>query len=387
MKLLTLTSHPIQYYSPLYRVLARTHGLSLHVSYFSDVSIRGAVDAGFGRSVAWDVPLLEGYPSSFELDSADLRHSRTFGLGAAIPAIRRHAPDAVLIAGYMYGFELEALAYCSAVGIPVVMRGEFTNSRPEYRRPHRILRESALRAIYARVGAFGVIGSGARSHLLEHGVASERLFESPYFVDSETLTAPMTTTSREMLRAELALPHNRFTLLFSGKLIERKGVDVLLRALANPTLEGTTLLVVGSGPLEAEYRGIAKQLPPGREVRFCGFVNQSNLYRYFGAADAFVLPSRYETWGLVANEALHFGVPIVLSDHVGSRHDLVRPGLGAVFASENPESLAAAIAEVRASEHPGRAEACRALVAGFSADRAAQGLCLAVQHAAKRALG
>lgn len=384
MKILALTSHPIQYYAPLYRELTAMPDADLHVVYFSDISIRGGVDSGFGRAVAWDVPLLDGYASSFALGRYDTDRPRLLGVGLAARAIRDHAPDVVVIAGYMFGFELEALAFCKLRGIPVVMRGEFTDARPEYGQLHRLARLAFLRTLYPQVGAFGVIGRGAREHLLASGVPAAKLFSSPYFVDARALTHGLATTTRDALRAELGLASTRSVFLFSGKLIERKGVDMLLRALAAPELANTTTLIVGSGPDDAALRAHASRLPPDRTVTFCGFVNQSQLFRYFGAADVFVLPSRYETWGLVVNEALEFGLPVVVSDHVGCRHDLVVDGLGASYPVDDAPALAAALLRVATLARNARtADGCRALIAPFSGRAAAQGILDACTYATR----
>lgn len=384
MKILALTSHPIQYYAPLYRELTAMPDADLHVVYFSDISIRGGVDSGFGRAVAWDVPLLDGYASSFALGRYDTDRPRLLGVGLAARAIRDHAPDVVVIAGYMFGFELEALAFCKLRGIPVVMRGEFTDARPEYGQLHRLARLAFLRTLYPQVGAFGVIGRGAREHLLASGVPAAKLFSSPYFVDARALTHGLATTTRDALRAELGLASTRSVFLFSGKLIERKGVDMLLRALEAPELANTTTLIVGSGPDDAALRAHASRLPPDRTVTFCGFVNQSQLFRYFGAADVFVLPSRYETWGLVVNEALEFGLPVVVSDHVGCRHDLVVDGLGASYPVDDAPALAAALLRVATLARNARtADGCRALIAPFSGRAAAQGILDACTYATR----
>jgi hypothetical protein len=87
---------------------------------------------------------LEAVQADITLGRHEIDRPKRLGLGLAARAIRDHAPDVVVIAGYMFGFELEALAFCKLRGIPVVMRGEFTDARPEYGQLHRLARKDFL---------------------------------------------------------------------------------------------------------------------------------------------------------------------------------------------------------------------------------------------------
>jgi glycosyltransferase involved in cell wall biosynthesis len=118
---------------------------------------------------------------------------------------------------------------------------------------------------------------------------------------------------------------------------------------------------------------------PQPEVRTCfvGFRNQSELSRYYLAADLLCLPSRHsETWGLVVNEALHHGLPAVVSDRVGCRHDLITPGsTGEVFPCGDVSGLADALSRCLAyAGTPGSAEACRERSSAYSIEAAAAGI-------------
>ena len=119
----------------------------------------------------------------------------------------------------------------------------------------------------------------------------------------------------------------------------------------------------------------------GRQLLMPGFVNQSQLGRYFAAADVFVLPSEFETWGLVINEAMQFGLPVIVSDRVGCRHDLVIPGeTGEVFAFGDAEGLTAILDSFMNNpalmQHLGAN--CRRHVEKYSSECAANGLLKAI---------
>src|SRR5205807_3731601 len=127
-----------------------------------------------------------------------------------------------------------------------------------------------------------------------------------------------------MARLELGADPDQLLLLFSGKLSGRKGIDLLISAVRtlSPALRSRILIVfVGDGELRGALEAQAACLPKVH-VRFCGFKNQTELSPYYHAADLLVLPSRHsETWGLVVNEALHHGVPCVVSQAVGCAPD------------------------------------------------------------------
>ena len=136
-------------------------------------------------------------------------------------------------------------------------------------------------------------------------------------------------------------------ILFSGKLSPRKAPDLLLqaiRAVPSEIRDRMTVAFLGSGELRATLEQTATA-PPPIAVRFLGFQNQSQLSPYYHAADLLALPSLHsETWGLVVNEALHHGLPCVVSDAVGCAPDLIEPGVtGEIAAAGSAENLAAAI--------------------------------------------
>jgi glycosyltransferase involved in cell wall biosynthesis len=129
--------------------------------------------------------------------------------------------------------------------------------------------------------------------------------------------------------------------LFCGQMIARKGVDVLLAAFAR--LERGRLLLVGR---EAELPALLAPLPATVRERivYAGFQPPEELPRYFAQADVFVLPSRSDGWGVVINQALGAGLPIVCSDAVGAGHDLVEDEInGAIVRAGDVDALAAAL--------------------------------------------
>ena len=138
-----------------------------------------------------------------------------------------------------------------------------------------------------------------------------------------------------------APPPGTRTFIYSGSLSERKGSDLLARAFLRlaPEFPEARLVLVGSGPLEKEMRGILA--PVIDRVEFCGFQPWAELPRFYAKGHIFCFPSRYDGWGLALVEALASGLPCISTDQTGAAIDLVSPGRnGWVVPADNDLCLA-----------------------------------------------
>lgn len=355
LKLRIFVTHPVQYHAPLWRALAAHPALDVKVFYFSDHSVRGGLDPGFGVPVSWDVDVLSGYEHAFLQRDADLQTPRSVRIPDVRALLTRERPDWVMFGGYMFGFERQLAAWSRRHGARVLLRAEFSDSSYGQRSAWKALaRDAALRAFYARVDRFCYPGRGGITHLLRLGVPESRCFFSPYSVDDSLIVRARAEISREAARASLGLPEACHALLFSGKLIARKAPLALLDALERlPARERLALMVLGDGELRGAFEPRARALL-GERLIMPGFVNQSQLGRYFRAADSLILPSVQETWGLVVNEAMHYGLPVLVSDGVGCHLDLVQDGVtGYVHRVGDAAQMAEQIAHL--AQDPARA--------------------------------
>jgi glycosyltransferase involved in cell wall biosynthesis len=182
-----------------------------------------------------------------------------------------------------------------------------------------------------------------------------------------------------MIRQKYKIRDEEQVLLFSGKLIKRKGLKLLLDAakmLPAELRKNIVVMFMGSGELQNHLEKIAREEPVVK-AHFLGFKNQNELSQYYNAADLLVLPSLHsETWGLVVNEALHHGLPCVVSEAVGCAPDLIESGVtGEVFKTGSATDLALAIQ--RSYKLIGQPEVrkwCREKVGGYTVDKAAEGI-------------
>ena len=315
-----LVSHPIQYFAPLYRELARRTEMDLTVYFYSDETMRSFYDPGFGRTIEWDVPLLEGYRHIF------CESSRRAGISGN--PLRRHNfdivrelndYDVVWAHGYAHLTAWLAFAATRLASVPFLLREEQTllETRPMHRR--------AVKAVLLRLlmsNSWGLyIGEENRRYFEHYGVPSGRLHPARYCVDNAYFQrqALKLRAQRTEIRAEMGITDDAPVVLFCGKFIPKKQPLRLVEAFA-AVPEPCWLLMVGDGEQRSVVEGMCDH-----QVLFPGFMGQHEIVRAYAVADALVLPSAYgETWGLTINEAMNFSLPIITSDHVGCAADLVK---------------------------------------------------------------
>jgi len=225
---------------------------------------------------------------------------------------------------------------------------------------------------------------GERSHAYwrHYRYPETRLFFSPHCVDAAWFGERATSEAGNALRARLGIAPAAKVALFAGKLLQFKRPDDLIKAAARLKVEGRELevLVAGSGPMETEIAAFARAA--GVPLHMLGFCNQTEMPAAYAAADVLVLPSEHETWGLVANEALACGRPVVLADSVGSAPDLAADGTaGRVFPVGDIGALAEALRGVLACPPTPQDIAVKSVAYGLSA--AAGGIQSAVALSAR----
>jgi glycosyltransferase involved in cell wall biosynthesis len=342
MKLGIFVTHPVQYHVPIWRALSQIPWLTTTIHYFSDHSVTTGEQSGFGVPVVWDTSMLEGYDYSFVSKDADLSHP--YRIRLPDKWFRRQKFDVFLIHGYTHAFERQIVRKAASLGAKVILRGELTDERKQSDLTKALVRKCYLKWFYSRVDAFCFIGHHAKKHLKNLGIEDARLFFSPYSVDTDAFERHYTAQTREVVREELELEDDTIVFLFCGKLIERKQPHLLLDAIELlRDRSKVALMVIGDGPLKAGVFERGRELL-GRRFLGLGFINQSRIGQFYRAGDIFVLPSKFESWGLVVNEAMQFGLPAIVSDRVGCRDDLIEAGrTGYIFESGMAESLKAAL--------------------------------------------
>jgi glycosyltransferase involved in cell wall biosynthesis len=355
LKLAYLVSHPIQYQAPLLRRLAQEPDIDLTVFFWSDHSVKGYTDEGFGGvHVKWDVPLLEGYRYEFLpaiYRSTELTFWPQINRGV-YRALKKGKFDAIWLHGYWSANCIVTMVAAKLLGIPVLERAEGTlidHSRSHLRLALKRFFFSFMRHFVRAVLPISTRNRDYWTHYLGPGFPS---FLVPYAVNNAYFRQAATAASysREEFRTQLNLDPGRPILLYASKLMERKRCIDLIHAFLGikPGMNGKRpyLLIVGDGSERPECEATARGAGESN-VRFLGFQNQSQLARFFDLCDVFVLPSVYEPFGLIVNEVMNAAKPIIVSDEVGCQPDLIADGVnGRVFPARNVEALRAAIESV-----------------------------------------
>lgn len=337
--------------------------------------IAPSADREFGRTFAWDIDLISGYPHRF-LAGAERASPGSFW-GCRLheplaPLLRQAGATALWLQGWQVAGYWQAAHAAKQAGVELWLRGESNDLAvtPLWKRP---IKRMALAYLFGRVDRFLTIGAANRRLYRRYGVPDDRLFAAPYAVDNERFArqAEAARAQRTSLRRQWGIAEDAFCVLFCGKLIAKKRPLDLVRAaarLAEATPPGGAmnqkvhLLFAGAGELEAALRAACATRP---SASFAGFLNQTDISRAYAAADCLVLPSdATETWGLVVNEALASGLPCIVSDACGCAEDLATGKAVATFPVGDIEALAARIAAC-AARTPSQMD-CAGALAGHS---------------------
>lgn len=340
-RLAIIVTHPIQYYVPVFQLLAKN--ISLKVFYTGGEHGFNQFDKNFGRHVSWDIPLLNGYNFEFLKNNAFKAGSHHF-FGVmnkdAITQIKKYRPSAIMIYGWAYLSHLKLLRYFYGK-TTILFRGD---SRISSRLPKAksLLKQIVLQWVYRHVNTALYVGSENRAYFENYGLKDIQLVFAPHAVDNNRFQQNRQQEAIA-LRTKLGILNDDIVVLFAGKLSAIKNPGILLKAFCQINPSKAHLIFVGSGELMQDLQDYANGQPVRSQVHFLSFQNQKQMPAIYQACDLFCMPTRYpgETWGLAVNEAMAAGKAILTSNEVASATDLVSESNGQIFKSENLQDLVA----------------------------------------------
>ncbi|MBO0768210.1 MAG: glycosyltransferase family 4 protein [Solirubrobacterales bacterium] len=388
-----LAPSPIPFKVPLYRRIAAADGIDLTVIYASSAGVRSPSIGGYGTGVYWDSDLLGGYRSRF-LAKADDNLPNRFATSEladsdVIGLVRRERFDVLWSEGYNWLTNLFAIGAQRSIGGGVVLRDTQNLLHPRGL-AKSLVKQLWLVGLFGQIDAAVYIGRENRRWLEHYGFTPEQLFSAPYGTDTDKFVAEARELipRRRELRSEFGFAEDVGPIVLSAsRLVPAKQPLMLLEAFRRVRLRRRCgLLVVGSGEEETEMRARveAQSIP---DVIFAGFLNQSEISRAYAAADIFGLLSAWgETYGVVVAEALYFGLPLLLSDKVGSAGDLLGDGGNGYLVARDDVGGAADALERMVADPELRArfsaESSRK-IAARGVDSAAAGALAAIRYAAE----
>jgi glycosyltransferase involved in cell wall biosynthesis len=315
LRLVILTEIISPYRIPLFNALAREENIDLHVIFLAETDPNLRQWRIYKEEIRFSHSVLPSWRK--RLGGYNLLLNR--GLRKALATA---APEAILCGGYNYLASWQALLWAEHHHIPFLLWSE--SNIQDLRRGYLMV-EFLKREFLRRCNGFVVPGQSAREFLRGHKIGDGSIFTAPNAVDNEMFALEAARAREDPdCRRKLNLPARYF--LFAGRLVREKGVFDLLSAYAklNAGLrEQVGLVFAGDGESRTQLEEQATAISPG-VIRFGGFAHREVLAAYYALAEALVLPTYSDPWGLVVNEAMACGLPVILSEVAGCAADLVK---------------------------------------------------------------
>lgn len=315
-------THPIQYRSPVFQLLYERFS-STKVFFFNSSFQANKWwfhEKGQIPKQIWEVPLLQGFPNR-------ILNTEKLGLLGVYRNLKalfvQENPQAVMIYGYYQWEHWLILRLCKKFGVPLLFVGETFQDRAQF--PRNMLRHLLRGYFFSNVNKFIAIGKRSAWYYENAGIVPTRIVQAKYCVDTSffELSDQEACARRKYFRNNHSIPDDAFVILFVGRLVERKRpVDVINlyhKLVDDPELY---VCIVGNGVLEETLK---KSALATDSILFLGFQNQSQTRDSYYGADILYLPSTYETWGLVVNEAFSASLPAIVTEDCGVAGDLVVP--------------------------------------------------------------
>jgi len=327
-RVLLVASHPVQYQSPVFRRMAEHPRLNIQVAYCSLQGAEPTLDPGFGIELSWDVPLLEGY-SWMNVPNRSRHPALNNFFGLVNPGLWRlvgsNKYDAVVVyTGYACFSFWIALAAAKFHRRALLFGTDAHALAPRDGKSWKItLKRIVLPRLFRLADVVIVPSSRGAEMMRSLGIPDERLVLTPYVVDNAWWVKHSEIVDRGAVRRAWGVPEDAPVVLYCAKLQPWKRPLDLLQAFARANVTHSHLVYAGEGPLRLELESRAKELGLSERVHFLGFTNQSRLPAVYRASDLLVLPSEYEPFGVVVNEAMLSGCAAAVSDRVGAGRDLI----------------------------------------------------------------
>jgi glycosyltransferase involved in cell wall biosynthesis len=324
------------YRIPVFNALAQDERVDLRVVFLSET------DSGLRQ---WRVYKEEIRFAYEVLPSARFRAGRSSVLlnWKLRSCLEKFAPEAIICGGYNYVASWEALWWGKNHGAEVILWSE--SNRHDARSGLAVI-ESLKSYFLSRCDRFVVPGRASREYLESLGSGERNIFLAPNAVDNGRFRghADAARSQASEFRARLGLPLRY--LLFVGRFVREKGILDLLEAYAALDAglrSGVGLVFAGDGPARPELEARARTVCPGK-IMFPGFLHREDLAGVYALAECLALPTHSDTWGLVVNEGMACGSPIIVTDVAGCATDLVEDGWnGYIVSPHDPARLSVAL--------------------------------------------
>ena len=332
--------HPIQYQSPLLDKLSLSNKINLKTIYLSDYSLRNYFDKGLNKTIKFD-------------GIEDINHNHLFlfknekinkikFLIKLIMILKRDKPNYFWVHGYSDFYTISSIIISSIFNIKILIRGESNN----------LLKKTLKQKIFIKIffSLFdpfisAYLSIGTKNKEFYKKLTKKKIVGIPYITDDLSKKKSANIRSSDHLRTKLKIDKDSFIIFFNAKLIDRKNPEILIQSFLQVSKlykKKMYLILAGDGNLK---HNLIQKYRNFRNVKFVGFINQKLLCNYYSLCNLFILPSKYDSWGLVVSEAMHFNKAIITSKNVGSSHDLIKNGVNG-YMFNNPHHLKQSIINI-----------------------------------------
>lgn len=339
LKIGVVTAIPTPYRDPFWNAVAAQPETLLHVYYCAKTTADRPWNPTW--ELQYESEVLDGYNVMAALPSQGFSYWNP-QICARLQAGKH---DALIVGGYNYPTMMVTIRFARRHRIPYFLMSESHLNEPKSAWRRVLKRPLVQWAVGGAAGCFPT-GVWAREYLLHYGAKPDRMWFMPNVPDVASLDARAQelTPQRAELREKWQLGDGPIV-LFLGRLVAFKRVDLLIKAFATASLpDSARLVIVGDGVERSSLEALAVGLGISNKVSFVGFVDPSEVPCWFAVSDLFVLPSMGETWSVAVIEALASGVPVVTTDSVGAAPDAINdPAVGTIVRSGDACELAAAI--------------------------------------------
>jgi len=315
-RLIIITEIISPYRIPLFNALAQHPDLNLHVIFLGENDPNLRKWRVYKEEIRFSFQVLRSWRKRLG------RYNALLNVGVA-SALAQVKPDVILCGGYSYLASWVALGWARKHAVPFLLWSE---SNQQDQRRGFLVTEFLKRQFLRRCDRFVVPGQSAGEYLSKLNIPEDRISIAPNAVDNCLfgVAADVARKKAGELRNALGLPSRYY--LFVGRLVREKGIFDLLTAyqrISHDLRSQIGLVFVGDGPCKSELQQKASEITGG-SIRVVDFVQRDELGAFYGLAETFVLPTYTDTWGMVVNEAMACGLPVIVSNAAGCAADLVR---------------------------------------------------------------
>lgn len=364
-RLVVLTEIIAPYRIPVFNALASRTEIDLHVIFLAKTDTSRRNWRVYENEIRFSYEVLPSWRRRIGKYNVLLN-------SGVVTRIRKADPEVLVCGGYNYPAAWQAMRWAKQNRVPFLLWSESTATdfRGQYF-PVEWLKKIFLRDCTG----FLVPGRSAREYLQNFASPAQEIFlarnavDIARFADKANMPGP---TVR--LRERLALPARYF--LFVGRLVRSKGVLDLIEAYRRLSVglrSQVSLVLAGDGPLRGELEAVARDIDPG-VVLFAGFIQRDELAKYYGLAECLVMPTHTDPWGLVVNEAMACGLPIICTNVAGCAADLVHEN-GLLVPPADIGKLADAMTALATDRDLRRSMSCASLnlIQNYSPEACAEG--------------